>query len=784
MDAPSKLSWIGPFLLLLWLHANASFGQNDPVKNFCRRWGHQSAVVDRRLYIDGGLINYGGAATNNQTNTFFSYNDLDAVSSGGMPPFYANLSKNDTIPSVNGGMLWEDSINKRLYLYGGEYQGGSPQPFNFYSYDILYDEWLSFGSPPPEVQAASYGAGVSIPSRGEAYFYGGWLSNASVQGWSGPPAASNGLIKYEMDSNTWSNDTGPDDTGRAEGTMVYLPVGDGGMLVYFGGAQDLYGNGTLTPQPLDEIFLYDVANAKWYTQKTSGNTPGNRRRFCGGATWAKDHSSYNIYIYGGGGFEPDTIGFDDIYILTIPSFQWIRGPYPTYRNGTGSYPKSMMSCNVIDNAQMLVIGGTYSNATQKVCDVPAIQGAHNMNLGKQNKEDAIWALYQPSLTTYIVPMDIRTAVGGSSTGGATKTTPVSGFDAPDLAVQMERTAASGTRTATRATETSTKKAAPATHTSKPSSGLDTGAIAGIAVGSAVAFMLALAGCGLLIYRRRKHYSQSHGVAAPPPRNDMTMTGPPVAGGWDVHNQVSPLAGTAPSYGGGHTWPAHPPSELTSETRSPDMHSRMSPKNEFHVAHSAEGFIAFENTTVVPTLLSSAHGKVLELGPGPGNQIQRFDQSKVDFIYAIEPNANYEHTLTSKVEKHGLTEKYKLVTCGLEDSDILRREGITEGCMDTVLSIQVLCAVEDAKSAAKEAYNLLKPGGCFIFWEHEKSKDTLMGLIQACLNPLWAGFIGCCVTRDIKSAILAAGEWENPKDIKQPQDAYNFLPRVWGVLIKK
>lgn len=213
-----------------------------------------------------------------------------------MPPLYANLSKNDTIPSVSGGILWEDSVNKRLYLYGGEYYGTSPFSFNLYSYDILYDEWVSFGPPlnQDEVKAASYGAGVSISLRGEAYYYGGWLSNASIQHWSGPPRASSGLIKYEMDSNTWSNLTGPDDVGRAEGAMVFLPVGDAGMLVYFGGSKDLYGNGTLTPQPLDEIFLFDVANAKWYTQKASGDTPDIRRRFCGGATWAKDQSSYNM----------------------------------------------------------------------------------------------------------------------------------------------------------------------------------------------------------------------------------------------------------------------------------------------------------------------------------------------------------------------------------------------------------------------------------------------------------------------------------------------------------
>ena len=32
--------------------------QRDPVRDFCRRWGHQSAVVDNRLFIDGGYVNW------------------------------------------------------------------------------------------------------------------------------------------------------------------------------------------------------------------------------------------------------------------------------------------------------------------------------------------------------------------------------------------------------------------------------------------------------------------------------------------------------------------------------------------------------------------------------------------------------------------------------------------------------------------------------------------------------------------------------------------------------
>lgn len=211
-----------------------------------------------------------------------------------MPPFYTNLSKNNNIPSVHGGILWEDSVNKRLYLYGGEYYGKSPPPFKLYSYDILYNTWKSLGRPTEPIKAASYGAGISIPARGEAYYYGGWLSNASVKGWKGPPRASHGLILYDMDTNGFQNLEGPDHIGRAEGVMVYIPIGDLGVLVYFGGSKDLYGNGTLTPQPLNEIFLFDIANQIWYSQKTSGSTPQIRRRFCGGVTWDKDRSSYNM----------------------------------------------------------------------------------------------------------------------------------------------------------------------------------------------------------------------------------------------------------------------------------------------------------------------------------------------------------------------------------------------------------------------------------------------------------------------------------------------------------
>ncbi|KAH9906961.1 methyltransferase type 11 [Xylariomycetidae sp. FL2044] len=200
--------------------------------------------------------------------------------------------------------------------------------------------------------------------------------------------------------------------------------------------------------------------------------------------------------------------------------------------------------------------------------------------------------------------------------------------------------------------------------------------------------------------------------------------------------------------------------------------------------TSKGFSGFEDTTVVPSLVKAASGVVLEMGPGAGNQIHRFDMSSVSRIYGIEPNDKYEDELNAKVEQHGLQGKYKVVLAGIDDSDVMRREGITEGSLDTVLCIQVLCAVKDPKAVMKEAWKLLKPGGKFIFWEHGWSRNHLTVAAQAILNPAWSTFIGCHLTRNVLDDILNAGEWENPGEIEEPEDPISLLPRIQGILIKK
>ncbi|KAH8890788.1 hypothetical protein GQ53DRAFT_649582 [Thozetella sp. PMI_491] len=570
--------WAATVFLVL-LFAQNALADLDPVKDFCRRFYHQTTVVDRRLYIDGGLLNYNPISQYpaNFSNKGLLYQDLDIISDSGMPQLFPNLTKNSSVPDVSGGILWADKVNKKFYLFGGEYYQETPAPtFALYAYDILYDYWSSIPiSTGTSLQRLSFGAGTSVSERGEGYYYGGWLSNNSVLNWNGPSVATAGLIKYTMDTNTFINGTGPDLIRRAEGSMVYIPASDGGMLIYFGGLQDP-GNGTVIGQPMEQIFVYDILSSKWYTQTATGTVPAIRRRFCADVTWAPDQSSYNIYLYGGLGFPPNGSGYDDVYILTIPSFQWIK-LYPNDGNYTGQYPHNGLSCNMVDGAQMLIIGGTFT--TTDDCDAPTQFGTHNLDVSDSTTP---WQLFSTNRTTYGVPDLIVSAVGGSAGGGATKTAPAAGWNNHDLQVLMTRKATVATRSPTRSVTKETQGAGSGTS-------LSTGAIAGIAVGCGVVGIAALVGCCWFV---RKHRIRRRAEASAVGGTAITPAAPnPMGSPWGAHSSTyAPSASYPGSPYQGHpsaAIPAHP-SELSAD---PGAHVWQAPNGVTYDLVSPGGYSA-------------------------------------------------------------------------------------------------------------------------------------------------------------------------------------------------
>lgn len=202
------------------------------------------------------------------------------------------------------------------------------------------------------------------------------------------------------------------------------------------------------------------------------------------------------YLYGGVGEEEGSIGFDDIYVLSIPTFTWVR-LYPPDRKGTGDFPHHSLTCNVVNEAQMIVHGGFFPLTDE--CDDKVRWGLHNMDMSKQNKDKSYWAEYEPDKKTYVVPDDIIKVVGGKSDGRATKNTPKDGFMHRDLKALMTRKAEVASRSPTRNVGSSTAEPASDSDTGPV---LSTGAIAGIAVGGAAVVVAIVVGCFLLWRRRR------------------------------------------------------------------------------------------------------------------------------------------------------------------------------------------------------------------------------------------------------------------------------------------
>lgn len=58
---------------------------------------------------------------------------------------------------------------------------------------------------------------------------------------------------------------------------------------------------------------------------------------------------------------------------------------------------------------MLIIGGTFPASDS--CDSANVWGTHNVDMGKVSGNK--WEVYSPNLTTYNVPPEVISVVGGS-----------------------------------------------------------------------------------------------------------------------------------------------------------------------------------------------------------------------------------------------------------------------------------------------------------------------------------------------------------------------------------
>jgi hypothetical protein len=93
--------------------------------------------------------------------------------------------------------------------------------------------------------------------------------------------------------------------------------------------------------------------------------------------------------------------YDELWILSIPSFQWVQG----YK---GNSPRYSMTCHLVGNRQMITIGGSNTTTIKNNCD----SSAHGINVF--DLTDLTWGTeYNVNASAYEVPGVVVDVVGGS-----------------------------------------------------------------------------------------------------------------------------------------------------------------------------------------------------------------------------------------------------------------------------------------------------------------------------------------------------------------------------------
>jgi ubiquinone/menaquinone biosynthesis C-methylase UbiE len=147
------------------------------------------------------------------------------------------------------------------------------------------------------------------------------------------------------------------------------------------------------------------------------------------------------------------------------------------------------------------------------------------------------------------------------------------------------------------------------------------------------------------------------------------------------------------------------------------------------------------------LLTIARGRVLEIGVGTGLSLEHYP--RIDELVAIDPS----EPMLRRAEARA-AELNRTVTFLRAAAEALP---FADDSFDTVVSLAVLCTVDDPLRALAEIHRVLRPAGCFIFLEHVRSADRRTERWQDRLERPW-GWIagGCHPNRRTVEAIEAAG----------------------------
>lgn len=293
------------------------------------------------------------------------------------------------------------------------------------------------------------GAGVSVPSESLGFYFSGMRTASSgnisyevdpVTFSDAPTQLVNSLLKVDTsvyEASAWYNISLPDNVkARAEASLTWVPTGPKGILVVIGGVPNPVdvtspsvfgctpvGNNATTQITqtnnvqgssfMGNVSIYDVASGRWYVQATSGTPPPVSAQACAVVASSQDNKTHNIYLYGGYDGTKPSAPSDDVWILSLPSFTWVKA-----LAGTSNHGRYAHVCAKPYADQMLIVGGTRDCGNE--LSTTLIADVFNLNTLKwQGSYDPL------KYSDYVTPSIVSDAI---------KATPTANMDAGLLAL--------------------------------------------------------------------------------------------------------------------------------------------------------------------------------------------------------------------------------------------------------------------------------------------------------------------------------------------------------------
>ena len=182
---------------------------------------------------------------------------------------------------------------------------------------------------------------------------------------------------------------------------------------------------------------------------------------------------------------------------------------------------------------------------------------------------------------------------------------------------------------------------------------------------------------------------------------------------------------------------------------------------------------YQRQKIVPL----ATGDVVEIGVGPGLNLQYYNTTNVNKVIGIDPSDELNKIAKKNANKVKLDIEFNLSSAESID--------LPTSSVDSVVCTFSLCSIPDPKKALNEIYRILKPGGKYFFCEHGISPDFFTKVFQNVTNifyPKLSG--GCHANRDIPKLITDSGLKIDEKDTMYLPGSVKFLGfNYWGVAIR-